>query len=185
MLVHSQCEPGGLGCTIEIDSGAQNTTYVTSAEATYWSFSVETRNAYWNSKLNLTALGGSWITWIWKDECLSMNETECIDDYSATFTFSLGDMLSYPSSHACQSECAADDECDGWVYRFPNETVFNPECYLKATLPIDLEPDERFITGLNITSDECDCICDDCYPETSTTISTTRTRRSLRVRCTF
>eukprot|EP00487_Bulimina_marginata_P011969 TRINITY_DN7995_c0_g1_i1.p1 TRINITY_DN7995_c0_g1~~TRINITY_DN7995_c0_g1_i1.p1 ORF type:complete len:219 (-),score=10.37 TRINITY_DN7995_c0_g1_i1:53-709(-) len=64
----------------------------------------------------------------------------------------------------CQAKCEANEECDGWVYRYPNDTVVHPECYLKSDLPIDLVTDSNYITGLNIETNQCDCICGDCYP---------------------
>ena len=69
-----------------------------------------------------------------------------------------------PSYDECQTKCEINNECDGWVYRYSNDTTYHPQCYLGADLPIDLVPDDRYVTGLNIESNQCDCICGDCYP---------------------
>eukprot|EP01084_Bolivina_argentea_P299546 516349_1 len=150
--------PTGLGCTIDINK----TIYVTSDDTMYWNVgNIETDSKYLNAELNLTQHGGRWI---WNQPCLPINNTECINSNSAEFTFSLNNISTYPTYTDCESQCYEYAECDGWVYRTPNHSRIEPECYLSYDLPIDLIEDQDYTTGFVVIQNQCHCICGDCYP---------------------
>ena len=157
--------PKGLACELSMN----NQTYVTDTNEAIWSSTnniiIEVNNKYWNDPyLNVTEYDGSWI---FNRQCLPINNTDCIDNYDASFIFNLKEIFPSPINPdytKCQEKCESNDECDGWIYRYANDTVYYPQCYLKTDLPIGLIADDQYITGLYIKSDECDCICGDCYP---------------------
>ena len=71
-------------------------------------------------------------------------------------------VLAYYKEDICEAKCKAENKCDGWVYRYPNDTVSDPECNLKSDLPTELIADSQYVTGFNV---EIDSICGDCHPE--------------------
>eukprot|EP01084_Bolivina_argentea_P206344 352327_1 len=154
--------PGGLGCKITVDGH----TYVTNKDnSNIWlspysnNAIVAVNDAYWNKKLNLTKLGGSWI---WPEDCSPVSNTNCIENYYGTFVFSLETILPYEKMTNCQEKCETSVGCDGWVYRNPDTTILEPICYLSDSVPLDLKHDSNYITGFHIETNK---ICGYCNPE--------------------
>eukprot|EP01084_Bolivina_argentea_P263165 445311_1 len=153
-----KANPNGLGCIINIDDDI----FETNDDSLYWSSSTDNIYITNNQFSNLTQF-------IWDEHCSPVNETNCILDKQAKFTFNPYKYFkdypkTYPTSDECKLLCKNNAECQAWIYKYANDTFLAPICYLLTDLPLELITDSHYVTGLNIAKNQCDCICDDCYP---------------------